>query len=87
MYQFITVFFVSLAVKRNFGKTSKISKYYDHSCLQNFPLSFMFLLTVLDQTRKSCNTKFGPPRKDRKSSYHVRQISTLFCNLVALILG
>ena len=47
----------------------------------------MFLLTVLDQTRKSCNTKFGPPRKDRKSSYHVRQIQTLFCNLVALILG
>ena len=67
MYQFITVYFVSLAVKGKFGKTSKISKYYDHSCLQNFPLSFMFLLTVLDQTQKSCNTKFGPQEKIEKA--------------------
>ena len=34
-----------------------------------------------------CKTKFGSQRKDQKSSYHVRQISALFCNLVALILG
>ena len=32
-------------------------------------------------------TKFGPLKKDQKLSYHVRQLSALFGNLVALILG
>ena len=40
-----------------------------------------------DQTWKTFNTKFGPQWKDRESSYRVRQILTLFCILVALILG
>ena len=35
---------------------------------------FIFLKQSLDQTRKSCNAKFGPQWKDRKSSYHVRQL-------------
>ena len=50
-----------------------------------FTLSFS--RNILDQTRKSWNTKFGPLRKDRKSSYHVRQILTLFGKLVTLIWG
>ena len=47
-----------------------------------FTLSFQ--KNALDQTRKSSNTKFEPQPKDRKSSYHVRQASTLFCKLVIL---
>ena len=31
--------------------------------------------------------KFGPQWKDRKSTYQVKQILPLFCNLIALILG
>ena len=44
-------------------------------------------MNVLDQTGESYNTKFGPQRKDRKSSYRARQISALFCHLFALTLG
>ena len=47
---------------------------------------FMFLKNVLKQTWKSFNTKFRPQWK-RKTNYQVRQILTLFCNLIALILG
>ena len=32
------------------------------------------------------DTKFGPQWKDRKSSYHVKQILSLLCKLVTLIL-
>ena len=48
---------------------------------------FIFLKEGPRPNSKTCNTRFGPQRKDRKSSYHVRQLSALFCNLVALILG
>ena len=48
---------------------------------------FIFLKERLRPNSKSCKTIFGPQRKDRKSSYHVRQISALFCKLVALNLG
>ena len=41
------------------------------------------------QTEKNKTKKpnFGPQWKDRESSYQVRQILGLFCELVALILG
>ena len=48
---------------------------------------FIFQKDVLEGTRNSCKTKFGPQRKDRKSCFQVRQIAVLFSNLVALILG
>ena len=51
-----------------------------------FRIYFIFLKNVQDQTWKSFNTKFGPERKGRKSSYQVRQILALYCYLVALIL-
>ena len=35
-----------LSVKEKFGKTSKVSKYYDHDDLQNIPLLFKSLLTA-----------------------------------------
>ena len=37
---------VSLVVKGQSGKTSKVSKYYENDCLQNFLLHFMSLLTA-----------------------------------------
>ena len=39
------------------------------------------------QTLKSCNTKFQPQRKDKKSSYQVKQILAPFYNSIAVILG
>ena len=33
-------------LKENLIKHRKVSKYYENGCLQNFPLFFMFLLTV-----------------------------------------
>ena len=53
-------------------------------CLK-FTLSFS--KNILDQTRNSRNTKFGPQWKDRKRSYHVKQMLTLFCKIDTLILG
>ena len=47
---------------------------------------FIFLKNILRPTSKSFNTKFQPQQKDGNSSYQVRQILTLFYNLVALIL-
>ena len=46
-----------------------------------------FKENVLDQTRKSFNTKFEPQWKGSRSSYQVRQDLPLFWNLVALRLG
>ena len=48
---------------------------------------FIFLKNFLKQTWKSFNTKFRPQCKDQKSSYQVKQILELLCNLFALILG
>ena len=50
-------------------------------------LLYLSKMYVADQAWKSFNTKFEPQWKDGKSSYQVRQILALFCNLVALILG
>ena len=47
----------------------------------------IFLKNVLDQTWRSLKIEFGPQRKYRKKSYQVRQNLSLFCNLVAPILG
>ena len=47
---------------------------------------FIFLKNVLNQTWRSFNIKLQSQWKDRKSSYIVRQILALFCNLIALIL-
>ena len=41
----------------------------------------------LEQTWKGLNIKFVPHSRDRKSSFHVRQIVALFRKLVALILS
>ena len=46
-----------------------------------------FRKSILDQTWKAFNTKFGPQWKNRESSYQVRQVLVLFCKLAALILG
>ena len=48
---------------------------------------FVFPKNVLKQTWNSFNTKFWSQWKDRKSSYQVREILALFCNLIALILS
>ena len=48
---------------------------------------FIFLKIVLKQAWKYFNTKFRPQWKDLQSSYQVRIILALFCNLIALILG
>ena len=76
-------------------------KYYEHDCLQNFLLLFMSLLTALIVENsqilaeiyfiflnmlKVLNTKFRPHRKDRVTSFQIRQILVLFSKLVALIL-
>ena len=46
-----------------------------------------FYINDVDQTSEACNTKFGPHWKDQKSSYQVRPMIELFCELVALCLG
>ena len=48
---------------------------------------FVFLKKRARPNQRSFHTKFGPQLKDRKSSYEVRQILALFCNLIALILN
>ena len=47
----------------------------------------IFLKTILDQTSKSLDTKFGPRWKDRSSSCQVWKNLALFSNLVGLILS
>ena len=47
----------------------------------------IFLKNVLDQIWKSFKIEFGPKQKYWKKSYQVWINLTLFCNLVALILG
>ena len=47
---------------------------------------FIFMKNVVKQTRNFFNTKFQPQRKDRKSSYQVRQILGPFRHLIALSL-
>ena len=47
-------------------------------------LYLIFLKNVLRPSWKSFNSKFQPQRKDLKSSYHVRPILAVFCNLIAL---
>ena len=65
--------------------------YYQFKLLKTVTFRLEFILSfyknVLDQTWNSCSTKFGPQWKDQKRSYHVRQILTLFCKSIALILG
>ena len=46
----------------------------------------MFLRNILKQAWKSFSAKFRPKWKDQRSTYHVRHILALFCNLIALIL-
>ena len=48
---------------------------------------FIFVESVIHQTLKAFNTKFGPQWKDRKSRSQVKEMFALFCKLVALILG
>ena len=48
---------------------------------------FIFLKNVLKQTRNSFNTKFQAQWKACSSSYQLKQILALFCNLLPLILG
>ena len=47
---------------------------------------FIFLKTRLRSNLKCFNTKFGTQYKDRKISYQVKQILSLLCNLVTVIL-
>ena len=49
MYEFITSNYSSFHLwwKKNLLNYQKVSKYYEHDCLQNFILLFMSLLTVL----------------------------------------
>ena len=48
---------------------------------------FFFIKNVLKQTRNSFNTKFQAQWKARRSSYQLKQILAVFCNLIPLILG
>ena len=47
----------------------------------------IFLKNVLKETRNSFNTKFQAQWKACSSSYEVKRILALFCNLIRLILG
>ena len=47
---------------------------------------FIFLKNVLKQNRNSVNTKFQDQCKDCSTSYQLKQILALFCNLIPLIL-
>ena len=49
MYEFITSNYSSFHLwwKKNLLNYQKVSKYYEHDCLQNFILLFMSLLTAL----------------------------------------
>ena len=48
---------------------------------------FTFLKNVLKQTRNSFNTKFQAQWKACSSSYQLKQILAVFCDLIPLILG
>ena len=48
---------------------------------------FIFPKNVLKQTRNSFNTKFQDQWKACSSSYQLKQILAVFCNLIPLILG
>ena len=50
-------------------------------------LLYLSKKNVVKQTWKSFNSKFGPQSNYRKDSYQGRQIRTLFCNSVSLILS
>ena len=50
-------------------------------------ICFIVLKTVLDETWKSLDTKFGPQWKDQWSSFQVRQDLALFHILLALTLS
>ena len=75
LQNFLSLFMSLLTVK--FGKSSYFKA----------RIYLIFLKNVLKQNWNSFNTKFWPQWKDRKYSYRVRQILTLFCNLTSLILG
>ena len=47
----------------------------------------IFLKNVLKQTRNSFNTKFQAQWKACSSSYQLKQILAVFCDLIPLILG
>ena len=48
---------------------------------------FIFLKNVLKQTRNSFNTKFQAQWKACSSSYQLKQILAIYCDLIPLILG
>ena len=48
---------------------------------------FIFLKNVLKQTRNSLNSKFQAQWKAWSSSYQLKQILAVFCELIPLILG
>ena len=48
---------------------------------------FIFLKNVLKQTRNSFNTKFQAQWKACSSSYQLKQILAVYCDLILLILG
>ena len=48
---------------------------------------FIFLKNVLRQTRNSFNTKFQAQWKACSSSYQLKQILAVYCDLIPLILG
>ena len=48
---------------------------------------FIFLKSVLKQTRNSFNTKYQAQWKACSSSYQLKQILAVFCDLIPLILG
>ena len=48
---------------------------------------FIFLKNVLKQTRNSFNTKFQAQWKACSSSYQLKQILAVYCDLIPLILG
>ena len=50
-------------------------------------IEFIFLESVIHQTSKAFNTKFGAQWKDEKRSSQIKQIFALFCILVVLIIG
>ena len=64
-----------------------VYKNFTKKSLLTARLYFIFLKNVLKQTWNAFNTKFQHQWKDHKSSYQVRQIFALSCNLIALTLG
>ena len=75
LQNFLSLFMSLLTVK--FAKSSHFKA----------RIYLIFLKNVVKQNWNSFNTKFWPQWKDRKDSYRVRKILSLFCNLNVLILG